>query len=432
MEETTESKIFFEELNKEKKAIEKNIKQIEDSIKDNEIKYLLNTFNVGNIFRGWEHIFTSKPNKLNIGIQVKKAHISNNEKLFSQIFEIQQENLINNDNKNNNNCNNISLNHKVIKKSSSDNYLYRSCDACKSINNYNNFNDFIRYNKNNYDNNINDINNNNNNNNDNNIDDILINNINDYNINDYNINDINNNNINDKNNYNNMNDNGNNINYNIVNDNNNNHYNTINYNNNNNNNKICDDDNINKNINNINDINKNIRNKINNNINNFDYFSEGNKKDNKFNDEKEYKNNLCNRLSYEIKSDYLLKNEKEDKKNKEYIHINDLLNKKYDNLQNNNLNNFRYYCDYKKNNIDNNRNIQKSYSLDNFNISKGFRASTPCNRKNNNLTDDFNYEQFKLKVKLGLLKKQIYNKEMRNININKNELNNNLFFKKKK
>ena len=103
MEETTESKIFFEELNKEKKAIEKNIKQIEDSIKDNEIKYLLNTFNVGNIFRGWEHIFTSKPNKLNIGIQVKKAHISNNEKLFSQIFEIQQENLINNDNKNNNN-----------------------------------------------------------------------------------------------------------------------------------------------------------------------------------------------------------------------------------------------------------------------------------------------------------------------------------------
>ena len=100
--EETESKIFFEELNKEKKAIEKNIKLMEDSIKDNEIKYLLNTFDVGNIFRGWEHIFTSKPNKLNIGIQVKKAHISNNEKLFTQIFDIQQENIINNDNKNNN------------------------------------------------------------------------------------------------------------------------------------------------------------------------------------------------------------------------------------------------------------------------------------------------------------------------------------------
>ena len=120
MEDTTESKIFFEELNKEKKAIEKNIKQIEDSIKDNEIKYLLNTFNVGNIFRGWEHIFTSKPNKLNIGIQVKKAHISNNEKLFSQIFEIQQENLINNDNKNNNNLR-TNKNYKGLNGTSNEN-----------------------------------------------------------------------------------------------------------------------------------------------------------------------------------------------------------------------------------------------------------------------------------------------------------------------
>ena len=120
MEKTTESKIFFEELNKEKKAIEKNIKQMEDSIKDNEIKYLLNTFNVGNIFRGWEHIFTSKPNKLNIGIQVKKAHISNNEKLFSQIFEIQQENLINNDNKNNNNLR-TNKNYKGLNGTSNEN-----------------------------------------------------------------------------------------------------------------------------------------------------------------------------------------------------------------------------------------------------------------------------------------------------------------------
>ena len=145
MEETTESKIFFEELNKEKKAIEKNIKQIEDSIKDNEIKYLLNTFNVGNIFRGWEHIFTSKPNKLNIGIQVKKAHISNNEKLFSQIFEIQQENLINNDNKNNNNLR-TNKNYKGLNGTSNEN---------SNSNNYKNnkrkiktFKSFIRLKKN--------------------------------------------------------------------------------------------------------------------------------------------------------------------------------------------------------------------------------------------------------------------------------------------
>ena len=75
---------------------------------------------MGNIFRGWEHIFTSKPNKLNIGIQVKKAHISNNEKLFSQIFEIQQENLINNDNKNNNNLR-TNKNYKGLNGTSNEN-----------------------------------------------------------------------------------------------------------------------------------------------------------------------------------------------------------------------------------------------------------------------------------------------------------------------
>ena len=124
--EENESKIFLEELQKEKKAMEKFIKQKEDSIKENEIKYLINTIDVGNIFRGWEHIFTSKPNKLNIGIQVKKAHISKNEKLFSQIFDIQQENLINNDNKNNNNLrtnkNYKGLNGTANENSNSNNY----------------------------------------------------------------------------------------------------------------------------------------------------------------------------------------------------------------------------------------------------------------------------------------------------------------------
>ena len=85
--EEIDPKIFLEELQKEKKIIEKHIKQLENSIIDNEAKYLLSTVNSGNILRGWEHIFTSKSNKINIGIQVKKAHISNNEKLFSQTFE---------------------------------------------------------------------------------------------------------------------------------------------------------------------------------------------------------------------------------------------------------------------------------------------------------------------------------------------------------
>ena len=81
-------KIFLEELHKEKKTIEKYIKQLEESIYDNETKYLQSTVNGGNILRGWEHIFTSKSNKIHMGNQCKKTHISNNERLFSQTFDL--------------------------------------------------------------------------------------------------------------------------------------------------------------------------------------------------------------------------------------------------------------------------------------------------------------------------------------------------------
>ena len=81
-------KIFLEELHKEKNTIEKYIKQLEESIYDNETKYLQSTANCGNILRGWEHIFTSKSNKIHMGNQSKKTHISNNERLFSQTFEL--------------------------------------------------------------------------------------------------------------------------------------------------------------------------------------------------------------------------------------------------------------------------------------------------------------------------------------------------------
>ena len=80
-------KIFLEELHKEKNTIENYIKQLEESIYDNETKYLQSTANCGNILRGWEHIFTSKSNKIHMGNQSKKTHISNNERLFSQTFE---------------------------------------------------------------------------------------------------------------------------------------------------------------------------------------------------------------------------------------------------------------------------------------------------------------------------------------------------------
>ena len=85
--EESDPKIFLEELNKEKEIIEKYIKQLEESIIDNETKYLQSTVNGGNVLRGWEHIFTSKSNKIHMGNQIKKTHISNNEKLFSQTFD---------------------------------------------------------------------------------------------------------------------------------------------------------------------------------------------------------------------------------------------------------------------------------------------------------------------------------------------------------
>ena len=130
----SDPKNFLEELHKEKKTIEKYIRQLEESIIDNETKYLQNTDNGGNILRGWEHIFTSKSNKIHMGNQGnKKNHISNNERLFSQTFEfdknsdenqtttdkiISQANTINNNNNikiespKNNNTPNINNNHK--------------------------------------------------------------------------------------------------------------------------------------------------------------------------------------------------------------------------------------------------------------------------------------------------------------------------------
>ena len=85
--------IFLDELQKEKKSVEKYIKQLETYIKQHETHYLESTANSGNILRGWEHIFTSKSNKIHVGNQYKKTHISNNERLFSQTFEFDKNNL---------------------------------------------------------------------------------------------------------------------------------------------------------------------------------------------------------------------------------------------------------------------------------------------------------------------------------------------------
>ena len=108
----SDPKKFLEELKEEKELIEKYIKQLQESIKDNETKYLQNTSNGGNILRGWEHIFTSKANKMNMGNPVKKTHISNNEKLFSQTFDFDKINdeLLNHNEKHHNQSQSVSVN----------------------------------------------------------------------------------------------------------------------------------------------------------------------------------------------------------------------------------------------------------------------------------------------------------------------------------
>ncbi len=77
-------KKFISLLNNKRNEVENQIKKIEKIIYDNETKYLETTASGGNIFRGWEHIFTSKskfPHNLS---SVKRPRISNNERMFSQ------------------------------------------------------------------------------------------------------------------------------------------------------------------------------------------------------------------------------------------------------------------------------------------------------------------------------------------------------------
>ena len=77
-------KKFISLLNNKRNEVENQIKKIEKIIYDNETKYLETTASGGNIFRGWEHIFTSKskfPHNLS---SIKRPRISNNERIFSQ------------------------------------------------------------------------------------------------------------------------------------------------------------------------------------------------------------------------------------------------------------------------------------------------------------------------------------------------------------
>ena len=92
---------------------------------------------------------------------------------------------------------------------------------------------------------------------------------------------------------------------------------------------------------------------------------------------------------------------------------NEIFNNRNNNKYNYNANGQNYY--YK-----NKRTIPKSNSFDNYNlIKKNYKNSIA---PKNSAIWDFNYNNFKLKVKLGLLKKEIYKNEKNNITGNKNRI----------
>ena len=159
---------------------------------------------------------------------------------------------------------------------------------------------------------------------------------------------------------------------------------------------------------------------------NFDYSNNCNKKQNninvikdiKINNEKIYKCNNQKKLSiktdeinysdkeskYEVFIDNLsnkLKNNYEKEKNSLKIETENNINNKcnFGNLMNKN---FRYYYDYKKNMIEKKKNL--------------FNSNSYMNIRNNNLANKIkdDYEEIKLKIKLGLIKK--------NNELNKNKL----------
>ena len=93
---------------------------------------------------------------------------------------------------------------------------------------------------------------------------------------------------------------------------------------------------------------------------------------------------------------------------------NEIFNNCNNNKYNYNSNGQNYY--YK-----NKRTIPKSNSFDNYNILKKTYKNTIVTPKNSAIWD-FNYNNFKLKVKLGLLKNEIYKNEKNNKNGNKNRI----------
>ena len=144
-------------------------------------------------------------------------------------------------------------------------------------------------------------------------------------------------------------------------------------------------------------------------LNIYDYYN----KDNILTSEKE---NKCNNIYTSIQtSNY------EDNYNKYHIptevfnsESNEIFNNCNNNKNNYKVNEQNYY-------YNNKRTIPKSNSFDNYNLVKKNYKNSIIAPKNSAIWD-FNYNNFKLKVKLGLLKKEIYKNEKNNITANKNRI----------
>jgi hypothetical protein len=74
------------EITQKKNEVENYIRKLDSHIYDLESKYLESTQNIGNIIKGWDQFFTTKPKSLpsSLNPTTKKLKFSNNERIFSQ------------------------------------------------------------------------------------------------------------------------------------------------------------------------------------------------------------------------------------------------------------------------------------------------------------------------------------------------------------
>jgi hypothetical protein len=81
-----DDKKLLNEIVSKKNEVENYVRKLDTHIYDLENKYLESTQNIGNILKGWDQFFTTKPKNLPSSLNPtnKKLKFSNNERIFSQ------------------------------------------------------------------------------------------------------------------------------------------------------------------------------------------------------------------------------------------------------------------------------------------------------------------------------------------------------------